>query len=164
MTFAFSDRSRRNLEGVKTDLVRLCERALELSPIDFGITQGMRSEEEQAILVSIGRSQTMNSRHLTGDAIDFAPYVSGSYRDEWPFYYPIVDVFIQVAREARMTFIWGGAWGVLLGNVAVPNKAAETQAIYISRKLAEAEKMGVQPSFFFDGPHIETIDTDMRAA
>ncbi|MDI5633335.1 M15 family peptidase, partial [Salmonella enterica subsp. enterica serovar Anatum] len=62
----FSQRSENNLKGVNADLVKIVRRALQLSPVDFGITEGLRTVERQRQLVAAGKSQTMNSRHITG--------------------------------------------------------------------------------------------------
>ena len=61
--FRFSRRSEKNLEGVKPQLVAVVRRALELTEVDFGITEGLRSKYRQKQLVAEGKSQTMNSRH-----------------------------------------------------------------------------------------------------
>ena len=66
MTFRFSKRSLTNLEGVHHDLVEVAHLALSISPIDFVIIDGVRTIEEQRILVAKGKSKTMDSRHLTG--------------------------------------------------------------------------------------------------
>lgn len=60
--FRFSRRSEKNLEGVKPQLVAVVRRALELTEVDFGITEGLRTKERQKQLVAEGKSQTMNSR------------------------------------------------------------------------------------------------------
>ncbi len=73
--FRFSRRSEKNLEGVKPQLVAVVRRALELTEVDFGITEGLRSKYRQKQLVAEGKSQTMNSRHLTGDAVDVVAYI-----------------------------------------------------------------------------------------
>lgn len=65
-TFKFSSRSEKNLQGVNPDLVKVTRRALEISEVDFGITEGLRSRYRQKQLVATGKSQTMNSRTLRG--------------------------------------------------------------------------------------------------
>ncbi|STJ03730.1 putative phage PS3 [Escherichia coli] len=60
-TFKFSSRSVKNLQGVNPDLVKVTRRALEISEVDFGITEGLRSRYRQKQLVATGKSQTMNS-------------------------------------------------------------------------------------------------------
>ncbi len=72
--FRFSQRSENNLKGVNPALVQVVRRALELSIVDFGVTEGLRTVERQKELVAKGASQTMNSRHITGHAIDVFAY------------------------------------------------------------------------------------------
>ncbi|MFW5399422.1 M15 family peptidase, partial [Yersinia sp. 1252 StPb PI] len=71
--FRFSQRSEGNLKGVNDDLVRVVRRALELSTVDFGVIEGVRTVERQKELVATGKSQTMNSRHISGNAVDLLP-------------------------------------------------------------------------------------------
>ncbi|HCO6412827.1 TPA: M15 family peptidase, partial [Escherichia coli] len=82
--FRFSSRSEKNLQGVNPDLVKVTRRALEISSVDFGITEGLRSRCRQKQLVDTGKSQTMNSRHLTGHAVDVVAYVGSQVSWEWP--------------------------------------------------------------------------------
>jgi hypothetical protein len=81
--FVFSKRSLTNLEGVHHDLVELAHLALSMSPIDFVVIDGVRTIEEQRILVAKGKSKTMDSRHLTGHAIDIAAWMNGAI--SWDF-------------------------------------------------------------------------------
>lgn len=64
-----------NLRGVNSQLVELVETAIIHTPVDFRVTDGLRSLSEQKHLVSIGASQTLDSKHLTGDAIDIVPWI-----------------------------------------------------------------------------------------
>lgn len=80
-----NERSRTNLKGVKPALLSVIEEAS--NHCEFVITEGLRSVERQRQLVAEGKSQTMNSRHLTGDAVDIFP---GSWG---------VEAFIPVLRE-----------------------------------------------------------------
>ncbi len=59
---------------------------LEISEVDFGITEGLRSRYRQKQLVATGKSQTMNSRHLTGHAVDVVAYIGSQVSWEWPLY------------------------------------------------------------------------------
>ena len=110
MTFTFSKRSLRNLRGVHPDLVRVVHRALELTPTDFLITEGVRTLERQLQLVASGASRTKNSRHLTGHAVDFAPIVAGKVRWDWPLFPPIAKAFKAAAAEKGVAIVWGGDW------------------------------------------------------
>ena len=75
MTFKLSQRSLSNLEGVKPELVKVVHTAIEITSIDFGVTQGLRTVQEQRQLVASGASQTRKSKHLTGDAVDVVAYL-----------------------------------------------------------------------------------------
>lgn len=71
----FSRRSRQALLGVHPDLVLVVSRGLQYSPIDFAVTEGLRSMKRQRDLVAKGWSQTLRSKHLKqpdgfGHAID----------------------------------------------------------------------------------------------
>ncbi len=111
--FRFSRRSEKNLEGVKPQLVAVVRRALELTEVDFGITEGLRSKYRQKQLVAEGKSQTMNSRHLTGDAVDVVAYVGGQVSWEWSLYEKIAAAFTQASQELNIPVEWGGSWRTL---------------------------------------------------
>lgn len=110
MPFVLGSRSRARLSGVHPDLVRVVERALQLSPLDFTITEGVRSLARQKELYAAGASQTMNSRHLSGKAIDFAVLVEGKVRWDWPLYPKVAAAFKQAALELGVPIVWGGDW------------------------------------------------------
>ena len=106
--FKFGKRSLDNLRGVHPDLVKVVYRALELSPIDFTITEGLRTVARQKELVAKGLSKTMNSRHITGHAIDIVPLPV-----DWNNAQPFVEVskyFFQAAKELGVAIRWGGDW------------------------------------------------------
>lgn len=113
MTFVLGSRSRAKLKGVHPDLVRVVELALTYSPHDFFITEGLRTVARQRELKAAGASQTMNSRHITGHAIDFAVLVGGKVRWDWPLYGQVAEAFKRAARELNVPIIWGGDWKTL---------------------------------------------------
>ena len=108
--FVFSQRSLNNLEGVHPDLVAVAHRALQITPVDFVVIEGVRSIERQKQLFESGASRTMNSRHLTGHAIDVAAWVGGTVRWDWPLYDVIGASFKAAAKELDVPFVWGGDW------------------------------------------------------
>ena len=67
-------RSTDNLKGVHPDLVKVVQRAISITKQDFAVIEGLRSKERQEQLVKEGKSQTTNSRHLTGHAVDIVPW------------------------------------------------------------------------------------------
>jgi len=52
----------------------------------------------------------MNSRHLTGHAVDIAATVGGKVRWDWPLYYKLANVFFEAARIEGVPIEWGGDW------------------------------------------------------
>ena len=110
MTYVLGSRSRAKLKGVHPDLVRVVELALTYSPHDFTITEGLRTVARQRELKAAGASQTMNSRHITGHAIDFAVLVGGKVRWDWPLYGQVAEAFKRAAKELNVPIIWGGDW------------------------------------------------------
>ena len=110
MTYVLGARSRARLQGVHPDLVRVVELALTYSPHDFTITEGLRSVARQRELKAAGASQTMNSRHITGHAIDFAVLIGGKVRWDWPLYGQVAEAFKRASKELNVPIIWGGDW------------------------------------------------------
>ncbi len=110
MTFSYSVRSRSNLKGLHPDLLRVAERAIKITSVDFVITEGMRTVTRQKELFKAGATRTMNSRHLTGHALDVAAWVAGGVRWDWPLYAKIAAAFKQAALELDVPIIWGGDW------------------------------------------------------
>lgn len=111
--FKLSQRSENNLKGVHPDLVKLVRATLANSPYDFGITEGLRSLEQQKANVAKGASQTMNSRHLTGHAIDFVVYLGKDITWDWKYYQAVSAAFKEQAKKLGIPIVWGGDWKTL---------------------------------------------------
>lgn len=110
MTFALGAKSLARLEGVHPDLVRVVKRAIEITPIDFTVTEGLRTVDRQRALVAAGASQTMKSRHITGHAVDLAALVLGEVRWDWPLYAKLAGAMKAAAKEVGVPLEWGGDW------------------------------------------------------
>jgi len=110
MTYNLSKKSRDRLSGVHPDLVKVVERVIEITEIDFAVLEGVRSKTRQEQLVKAGASQTMRSRHLTGHAVDLGAYVAGSIRWDWPLYHKLAVAVKQAAAELQIHIEWGGDW------------------------------------------------------
>lgn len=110
MAFKLGIRSRRNLLGVHPELVKVVTRAIEITDVDFIVTEGVRTQARQQILYSKGASTTMNSRHLTGHAVDLAAMVGNEIRWDWPLYYRIAAAMKVAASELGVSIVWGGDW------------------------------------------------------
>jgi peptidoglycan L-alanyl-D-glutamate endopeptidase CwlK len=110
MTYALSQRSKDRLKGVHPDLVKVIEEAIKESPLDFSISEGLRTKERQKVLFDSGKSQTMNSRHITGHAIDFAVIKDGEVTWDFKYYQLVADHIKAVAKALDVPIIWGGDW------------------------------------------------------
>lgn len=108
--FNLSKASLDKLQGVKQPLVDVVKRAIELSEIDFGISEGVRTLERQRMLYEAGKSRTMNSYHLKGEAVDVYAWING-YVD-WNFsnYEKISKAMFKAAKELNIEIEWGGNW------------------------------------------------------
>lgn len=108
--FMLGSRSVSRLKGVHPDLVAVVNRAIKLTEVDFAVLEGLRTHTRQIELVKAGASQTMNSRHLTGHAVDLGAYVGGAVRWDWPLYYKIATAMKKAAAELGVPIEWGGDW------------------------------------------------------
>tara|TARA_R110002126_G_scaffold47717_1_gene133602 strand:+ start:1819 stop:2271 length:453 start_codon:yes stop_codon:yes gene_type:complete len=148
MTFRLSERSLDKLEGVNPSLVAVAKRAIEITSVDFGVTEGLRSEETQRKYVVAGKSQTMTSKHLTGDAVDLVAYVEGSVAWELNLYDDIADAMKAAALELGVKIKWGAAW-----NVPDICEWEGTMNDAMCGYIDERRGQGRKP--FIDGPHFE---------
>ena len=138
------------MDGVKDKLHTVVCSAIRLSNVDFGVICGLRTEEEQRALLSKGATQTMKSKHLTGDAVDLMAYVGSRASWELNLYDDIADAMKVAAIEHDVPIKWGAAWSV--GNIAEwDGSMEEAMNSYIDLRRSE----GRRP--FIDGPHFELI-------
>lgn len=110
MTFKLGKRSLSRLQGVHSDLVKVVERAIQITPVDFTVLEGLRSPERQRQLYEAGASQTLKGRHLTGHAVDLGAWVGDEVRWDWPLYHKIAAAMKQAAKELGTPITWGGDW------------------------------------------------------
>ena len=110
MLKALNKKSIDRLSGVHPDLVLVVKLAIELSEIDFQVIEGVRSKARQEQLVKAGASKTLNSRHLTGHAVDLCALINDSVRWDWPLYSKIADAMKQAASQLKISIEWGGDW------------------------------------------------------
>jgi peptidoglycan L-alanyl-D-glutamate endopeptidase CwlK len=108
--YAFGKRSLKKLEGIHPDLRRVLDRAIATTTIDFTVLEGLRTIKRQHQLYDQGATKTMNSRHLSGHAVDIAPLAGRSVSWEWPLYYKLADVVKAAAVYENVKIQWGGDW------------------------------------------------------
>lgn len=155
MAFRLSQRSLDRLEGVHPEMVAVVERAIQLTEVDFGVTQGVRTLEEQKANVAAGRSQTMRSKHLLQDdgfshAVDVVAYVGSDVSWELNLYDDICDAFKEAAEEVGCSIKWGAAWSE--GDIrSYPGSAEDAMMAYVDLRRSQ----GRRP--FIDAPHFELM-------
>lgn len=135
MAFVLGQRSLDRLKGVHPDLVKVVKRAIEITPIDFTVLEGLRTVERQKKLVAQGASKTTKSRHITGHAVDLAAVIDGQIRWDWALYLQVATAVQQASSELKIPIRWGGTWKLLSDTPAITSKV-------LSRS-------------FPDGPHFE---------
>lgn len=110
MAWKFGKKSKERLAEVKQPLQDLFNAAIVDSPYDFSITCGLRTVEEQKVLVAAGKSRTMKSKHLTGDAVDIAVFVDGKITWDLKYYKIVATHIKKVAAKLGIKIEWGGDW------------------------------------------------------
>lgn len=110
MAYVLGARSNARLAGVHPDLVKVVRAAIKITEIDFTVLEGVRSLEKQKQLMAKGATRTMNSRHLTGHAVDLGAWVDGEVRWDWPLYHKIAKAMKQAAKDTGIPIEWGGDW------------------------------------------------------
>ena len=150
MAFTLSQRSLGRLDGVKNELHSVVTTAIGLTNIDFGVSCGLRTEKEQEDLVARGSSQTMKSKHLTGDAVDVVAYIGSRISWELNLYDDIADAFKEASVREGVGIKWGASWHI-------PDlrdwegTAEEAMNSYIDLRRSQ----GRRP--FIDAPHFELV-------
>lgn len=150
MTFKLSSRSLRNLQGVNIALVEVVKRAIQITKVDFAVTEGLRSVERQKELVAKGASQTMQSKHITGKAVDLTAFLDNRVSWEIALYDEIADAMRQAAIEQNVPIRWGAAW-------TVPDIRLWTGTMEeaMNSYVDERRRQGKRP--FIDAPHFELV-------
>lgn len=103
-------RSKTRMRGIHPDLRKVMDRFIQLTDQDATVLEGLRSVKRQTKLYRSGASKTMNSRHLTGHAVDVAPLVKGQVSWDWKHYHPMARVMKEAARQVDVKIEWGGDW------------------------------------------------------
>ena len=151
MAFTLSQRSLGRLDGVKNELHSVVTTAIGLTNVDFGVTCGLRDLKTQEDLVARGASQSLKSKHLTGDAVDVVAYIDSS-RISWELnlYDDIADAFKEASIREGVGIRWGASWHI-------PDlrdwegTAEEAMMAYIDLRRSQ----GRRP--FIDAPHFELV-------
>ena len=110
MAFKLSESSLSKLKGVNQQLVDVVKLAITKSPLDFKITEGLRTIERQRELLAQKKTQTLKSRHIIGQAVDICVIINGKANWDFENYRKVADVFYACAEELGVKITWGGSW------------------------------------------------------
>ena len=110
MSIVLGPRSLSRLQDVHPDLVRVVKRAAAMSDLDFTVLEGRRTLARQQVLFKNKATKTMNSRHLTGHAVDLAPMLGDSVSYDWPLYHRLAKIIKAAAAVENVPLTWGGDW------------------------------------------------------
>lgn len=96
------------LSTIKPELQAVCRKAFETMPFDITVVEGIRSLQRQTELYRKGASKTMKSKHLTGDAVDLAPYpIDWNNKERFNL---MAQHMLAAAKELGIKIRWGGDW------------------------------------------------------
>lgn len=121
--YKFSINSKRELNTCHKDIRTVFNKAITLSDIDFGISEGHRSKERQQELYAQGRTKPgrivtyvdgikIMSKHnyYPSMAVDIFAWVDNRVSYEVKDLAYIAGVILSVAKEMRVNMRWGGNW------------------------------------------------------
>jgi len=149
--FKLSQRSIERLDGVDDRLVDVVCRAIEITTVDFGVTEGLRTPERQIELFEKGASQIKyGGKHVEGLAVDLVAYLDGRISWELNLYDNIADAMKQAAIERNVPIRWGAAWNV--PDIRMWRGTMEEAMMYY---IDERRMQNKRP--FIDGPHFEIV-------
>ena len=150
MAYKLSTKSQERLMGVEPELNEVVYEAIKVTKIDFGVIEGLRTEEKQKQLVESGASQTMKSKHLEGRAVDLMAYIGGRGSWELNVYDEIADAMKEAAIKVDVAVRWGAAWTVT-DIREWKGTMEEAMNSYIDTRRGQ----GRRP--FIDAPHFELM-------
>lgn len=154
MTRTFGSRSLKSMQGIHPDLRLVLDKALQDSPLDFVVIEGLRTKERQQQLFDSGASKTLDSRHITGHAVDLLPIgPNGKPAFDWPLYDQLGPAVKKAAADLGIEIDWGGDWKKFkdgphfeLDRKAYPVGEWETKATPPKERVSAAQSSTVQAS------------------
>ena len=150
MAYKLSTRSQERLMGIEPELKEVVYEAIKVTKIDFGVIEGLRTEEKQKQLVESGASQTMKSKHLEGRAVDLMAYIGGRGSWELNVYDEIADAMKEAAVKVDVAVRWGAAW-----TVTDIREWEGTMEDAMNSYIDTRRSQGRSP--FIDAPHFELM-------
>lgn len=150
--WTLSQRDNLRLLGVHPDLQRVVRHAATRSALRFMVVEGRRTVERQRELFKAGASRTLNSRHLTGHAVDLAPILDdGSIPwNRGELFYAVATAMREASILEVVTVTWGAIWDRPLNDIG--GDLFAEHANYLLRYRAERGP-GARP--LHDSPHYQ---------
>lgn len=153
MSFRLGAKSEANLVGVHEGLVRVVRRAILITDIDFSVHEGVRTFERQRKLFASGASRTLDSYHLTGDAVDLVPYVDGVLRWETALCNEVAAAMLEASGQLGVRLVWGRVWDMEMVELD-PRDFDGERALYVERyqRIHGKKRWPLD-----DGPHFQRV-------
>lgn len=126
--FKFGQRSLNSLKGIHPDLVKVMTEAIKTSPVDFTITDSLRTTEQQQALYAQGRTKAgskvtnvdgvkVKSNHQAksdkyGYAVDLYAFYNGAVqvKDDKTIINKLAPHIKATAKKLGIKIEWGGDW------------------------------------------------------
>lgn len=175
--YAFGPRSITFMDGMHPGLIKVFDRAISISLVDFGFSEKQaRTLAYEQQLVDRGASQTLKSNHIvcvdrTGEtkelychAGDAVPWIGGKFVWDWQYIYPITAAVAEAARLEGVLdkMCWGGVWDQWMSLYAGKGPArGQTLDDYLTVQAAVMRKAEADYCIrhkgkdFVDGPHYQ---------
>lgn len=153
MSYRLGQKSEANLAGVHPGVVAVVRRAILITEIDFAVHDGLRTMEEQRKYVATGASRSLDSYHLTGDAVDLVPYVGGKLRWEHALCNEIARAMREAAGQEGVRLVWGRVWDTELFELD-PDDFEGERDLYVQRYQ---RIWGPKKKPLDDGPHFQRV-------
>ena len=104
--YRFGKKSKERLKGVDSNLIKVLNELIKI--MDVTIIEGVRSKERQEQLLAQGKTKTKYSKHITGKAVDLAPYPI-NWEDREMFHY-MGGMLRGLGKAMGVNIRWGGDW------------------------------------------------------
>ena len=76
--------------------------------MDISLIEGKRSLDRQKELMKLGSTKTLDSKHISGEAVDLAPYpIDWDKRENFIY---VAGIVKGIAYNRGIPITWGGDW------------------------------------------------------
>lgn len=111
MNFYLDEKSLSILQHVNPKLKHAALKAIDITPVPFQVQEGLRSEETQAEMFSIGLAKSLKNKHTIGDAIDIYCYQDNDVSYNYQHYQIVANAFELAMIDTSYLIKWKGNEG-----------------------------------------------------